>query len=151
FLGLDVLANFDIYSWGGLVVIYVFFQTPISILLLFPTYHGMREEWRESSMLLGANPFRYWRHIGIPFLLPSIVGILSILFVNAMGAYATAYALVGPTFNLMSLQISSLISGDVTLSPALGSALGVFLAVITLSAMMLNEKMMRKVRRDLDE
>ncbi|TMN23861.1 ABC transporter permease subunit [Lentibacillus cibarius] len=149
-LGLEAFAQFDLYTWGGMILVYVFFQTPISILLLYPTYYGMREEWRESALLLGASNASYWKHIGIPILLPSIVGILSILFGNAMGAYATAYAMVGSTYNLMSLQISALIAGDVVLKPELGSAMGVYLAVITILAMMINEKMMRKVRRDLE-
>jgi putative spermidine/putrescine transport system permease protein len=71
------------------------------------------------------------------------------LFANAMGAYATAYALVGSNYNLLSLQIASLVASDVTLRPQLGSALGVLLAATMLGAMWINERMMRRVRRDL--
>lgn len=148
-MGLDLFADFNLYSWTGLILVYIYFQIPLAILLIYPAYHGLKEEWREASALLGATPAMYWVKIGIPVLLPAIVGTFSILFANAMGAYATAYALVGSNYNLLSLQIAALVASDVVLKPQLGSALGVFLAGTMILAMLLNEKMMRKVRRDL--
>ncbi len=148
-MGLDLFADFNLYSWTGLILVYVYFQIPLAILLIYPAYHGLKEEWRSASALLGATSAMYWVKIGIPVLLPAIVGTFSILFANAMGAYATAYALVGSNYNLLSLQIAALVASDVVLKPQLGSALGVFLAGTMIAAMLFNEKMMRKVRRDL--
>ncbi|WP_083979365.1 ABC transporter permease [Bacillus alveayuensis] len=148
-LGLDVFAQFNLYSWTGLILVYVYFQIPLAIMLIYPAYYGIEQQWKEAAALLGATNARFWFHIGIPYLLPSIVGTFSILFANAMGAYATAYALVGSNYNLLSLQIASLVASDVTLRPQLGSALGVLLAATMLGAMWINERMMRRVRRDL--
>jgi len=148
-LGMDVFANFNLYSWTGLILVYVYFQIPLAIMLIYPAYNGIQKQWKEAASLLGATNAKFWIYIGIPYLLPSIIGTFSILFANAMGAYATAYALVGSNYNLLSLQIASLIASDVQIKPQLGSALGVLLATTMLGAMWLNERMMKRVRRDL--
>jgi len=148
-MGLDVLGNFNLYSWTGLILVYVYFQIPLAIMLIYPSFQGIKEQWKEASALLGGTKISFWFRIGIPVLLPSIVGTFSILFANAMGAYGTAYALVGSNYNLMSLQISSLVASDVALKPQLGSALGVLLATTMIAAMWFNERMMRRIRRDL--
>lgn len=148
-LGWNVFANFNLYSWTGLILVYVYFQIPMATMLLYPSYQGIKQQWKEAAALLGASKQQFWLHIGLPVLLPSIVGIFSILFANAMGAYATAYALVGSNYNLLSLQIASLVASDVTLKPQLGSALGVLLASTMIIAMWFNQRMMRRFRRDL--
>ncbi|MFY0542515.1 ABC transporter permease [Brevibacillus sp. H7] len=148
-MGWEVLADFDLYSWTGLTLVYVYFQIPLAVLLLYPTYFGIQEQWKESAALLGASPAQFWRHVGLPVILPSVVGTFSILFANAMGAYATAYALVGSSYNLLSIRIGSLVAGDVITRPELASALAVILGVTMLGAMWINERMMRRVRRDL--
>jgi putative spermidine/putrescine transport system permease protein len=148
-LGWELFAGFDLYSWTGLTLVYVYFQIPLAILLLYPTYYGIQEQWKESAYLLGASAFQFWRHVGLPVILPGAVGTFSILFANSMGAYATAYALVGSNYNLLSIRIGSLVAGDVTTRPELAGALAVILAVTMVTAMWLNERMMRRVRRDL--
>ncbi len=148
-MGWDVLAGFDLYSWTGLTLVYVYFQLPLALLLLYPTYFGIQEQWKESASLLGASPFQFWRHVGLPVILPGVVGTFSILFANAMGAYATAYALVGSNYNLLSIRIGSLVAGDVVTRPELASAMAVILGVTMVGAMWMNERMMRRVRRDL--
>ncbi|MNC16996.1 hypothetical protein D3C75_648610 [compost metagenome] len=74
---------------------------------------------------------------------PAIFGTLGILFANAMGAYATAYALVGGNYNLLAVRIGSLVAGDVVTQPQMGSTLAVLLALSTLLAVYLNQRMVR--------
>ncbi|MET3288890.1 ABC transporter permease subunit [Brevibacillus fluminis] len=147
--GWDVFASFDLYSWTGLAFVYFYFQLPLAILMLYPTYFGIHQQWRESATLLGASTFQFWRSIGIPVVLPGIAGTFSILFANAMGAYATAYALVGSNYNLLAIRIGTMVSGDIYVKPELAGALAVILAIIMVVAIWFNETMMRRVRRDL--
>ncbi|ALC84066.1 MULTISPECIES: ABC transporter permease [Bacillus] len=147
--GIDLFQHFDLYSWAGLTMIYVYFQLPLAVLLLFPIYKGIDEKWKEASFLLGASTFTFWRKIGFPYILPAITGTLSILFANAMGAYGTAYALVGSKINLLPIRIGALVSGDIYARPELGSALAVTLALLMMTAMLVNEWLLRKVRRDM--
>ena len=147
-LGLDILAP-DLYSWTGLVLVYVYFQIPLATLLLYPTYYGIREQWREAASLLGAGTLQFWLRIALPVILPGIAGTFGILFANAMRAYATAYALVGGNYNLLAIRIGSLVTGDVITRPQLGSALAVLLGITMVLALWLNDLLMRRVRRDL--
>ena len=147
--GLDIFSEFDLYSWSGLVLIYVYFQLPLAILLLYPIYFEIKEQWREAAHLLGASDMQFWLQVGLPIIMPGLVGTFSILFANAMGAYATAYALVGSNYNLLSVRIGALISGDVYARPHLASALAMLLALSLIAAMLTNEYMMRRIRRDL--
>ena len=116
-------------------------------MLLYPSFLGIRKEWRESAMLLGANSFQFWAKIGIPVLLPGIVGTFSILFANAIGAYGTAYALVGSSYNLLTIRIGTLVIGDVVPKPELAATLAVILGVTTITTMIINEKMSKYVKR----
>ncbi|MGE5702115.1 MAG: ABC transporter permease [Clostridia bacterium] len=147
--GWDVFASFDLYSWTGLAFVYFYFQLPLAILLLYPTYFGIHEQWKESAKLLGASTVQFWRHIGLPVVLPGIAGTFSILFANSMGAYATAYALVGSNYNLLAIRIGTMVAGDIYVKPELAGALAVILALIMIGSIWFNESMMRRVRRDL--
>lgn len=146
-LGIDSLNNFTLYSWSGLIITYVYFQIPLAVMLLYPSFLGIRKEWIESATLLGANSIQFWAKIGIPVLLPGIVGTFSILFANAMGAYGTAYALVGSNYNLLTIRIGSLVTGDVMPKPELAATLAVILGVTTITTMIINEKMSKYIRR----
>ncbi len=145
-IGLDIFSDFNLYSSVGVTLVYIYFQIPMAILLMYPAFLGIHKEWKEASRLLGANEWNFWWHIGLPILLPSIVGTFSILFANGMGAYGTAYALVGSGYNLMSVRIASLVSGDTIPRPQLSSALSVVLAITTITIMLLNEKLAKYMK-----
>jgi putative spermidine/putrescine transport system permease protein len=147
--GWDILSSFHLYSWSGLVLIYVYFQLPLAVMLLFPIYQGIQTQWKEAASLLGASSSQFWLRIGIPVIMPSIAGTFSILFANAMGAYASAYALTGSTYNLVTIRIGALTSGDIFAKPELGSAIACLLGLTLIIAMLINEWLSRKIRRDL--
>ncbi|MEW9701850.1 ABC transporter permease [Paenibacillus sp. SI8] len=147
--GWFLFSSFDLYTWTGLAFVYVYFQVPLGTLLLYPAFFGMREQWREAASLLGAGKWQFARRIALPVLFPGIAGTFTILFANSMGAYATAYALVGGNYNLLAIRIGALVAGNVVTRPQLGCALAVLLGSTMLIAMWMNERLMRRVRRDL--
>ena len=125
-----IYPRFSIYSFTGLVLTYVYFQLPLMVLLIIPAFSGLRQEWNEAAENLGAGRFEYWRYVGIPVLLPSIVAGYMLLFANAFGAYATAYTLTGLRLPLITMQIGSSISGEVMREQGHGQALSVISLVI---------------------
>ncbi len=147
--GIDALSSFSLYSWGGLLLIYVYFQLPLALMLLYPIYDGIQQQWKEAAALLGASTWQFWIKIGVPVMLPGIVGTFSVLFANAMGAYASAYALTNSSYNLVAIRIGSLIKGDIFAQPELASAIAVILAVTMVTAMLLSEWSISKTRRKL--
>ena len=123
YLHFSLYPNFQIYSYAGLVVAYTYFQLPLMILLIIPSFNGLRDEWKEAAASMGASTWQYWRYIGFPLLMPSLVAGLVLLFANAYGAYATAYTLVGSKLMLVTTQIAFVITGEVLHNPALAKAM----------------------------
>jgi len=117
------------------------------ILVIAPAIDGLRNEWREAASNLGGSAFHYWRYVGVPILLPSILGALILLFGNAFAAYATAYALTGGAVNLVPLLIGQEIGGDVLSNPHLGQALAFGMIVVIAACMVLYALLQRRASR----
>ena len=145
--GIEFIQNFDLYSSQGLILMYIYFQIPLSTLLLIPAFDGIRKEWQEANMLLGGRGITFWIRVGIPVLIPSIFGTISVLFANALCAYATAYALLMNNFNLIPVNISALFVGDIVLKPKLGAALSVVMIVIMCAVILLDNFIVKKTTR----
>ncbi len=123
-------TGFNLYSFVGLTLTYLYFQFPLMILIIAPALDGLKREWREASENLGASTWEYWRYIALPILLPSILGTMILLFGNSFGAYATAFALTGGSLNLVTIVIGAQIRGDVLNNPGLGYALALGMVVV---------------------
>lgn len=131
-LGIDLRAmGFNILSFWGLTITYLFFQIPLMILIITPALDGLKREWREAAAILGATGFQYWRMVALPILFPSLLGTFALLFANAFGAVATAIALTGSSLNIVPIQLFAQIRGDVLGNPNLGYALAFGMIVIT--------------------
>lgn len=131
-LGWDIYAgHFTIFSFTGVVMVYSFFQVPLMVLVFKPAIAGLRKEWVEASINLGASPFTYWRRVGIPILIPSFVGAFFLLFAGGFSAYATARALTVGTVPLVPIIIGNLVDGNVVSDQThLGDALAVGMIVV---------------------
>jgi putative spermidine/putrescine transport system permease protein len=131
-LGINLRAyGFNLLSFWGLTITYLYFQIPLMVLILMPALDGLKKEWREAAAILGASPFQYWRHVALPVLFPSLLGTTILLFANAFGAIATAYALTGPALNIVPILLYAQIRGDVLHDPNLGYALALGMILIT--------------------
>jgi putative spermidine/putrescine transport system permease protein len=127
---IHLYPSFQIYSYAGLVVAYTYFQLPLMILLVLPSFIGLSPEWREAAVNMGASTWQYWRYIGIPLLAPSLLAGLVLLFANAYGAYATAYTLVASRLVLVTTQIAFVVTGEVLHDPALAKAMATISLII---------------------
>jgi putative spermidine/putrescine transport system permease protein len=128
---IDIHAGgFTIYSIYGLSIVYMYFQFPLMVLIMAPALDGLKREWREATENLGGTGYHYWRYVAFPILLPSLLGTMILLFGNAFGAYATAYAFSGSFINLVTIVIGAQIQGDVLYNPGLGNALALGMIVI---------------------
>jgi putative spermidine/putrescine transport system permease protein len=131
--GFDLYEHgFNLYSFWGLSVTYMYFQIPLMLLIINPAIQALKREWREACENLGASAFQYWRYVGLPILAPSFLAAVILLFGNAFGAYATAYALTGGLLNLTPIVIGAQIRGDVLHNPNLGYTLAMGMVIIML-------------------
>ncbi|EUB96090.1 hypothetical protein PMI07_001692 [Rhizobium sp. CF080] len=131
-LGFNLYSTgFNLLSFFGLTITYMFFQIPLMVLILTPALDGLKKEWREASEILGASSWQYWRMVVLPILWPSLMGATLLLFANAFGAIATAFALTGASLNIVPILLYAQIRGDVLHNPNLGYALALGMIVIT--------------------
>ncbi|MEU3520012.1 ABC transporter permease [Streptomyces sp. NPDC006654] len=105
--------GWDLYSFWGLVLVYLYFLIPLMVLTITPALDGLRAQWREAALNNGATGVQYWRYVALPVLTPSLLGGLVLLFGSAFAAYATAAAMVGSAVPLVTLQIADALSGNV--------------------------------------
>jgi putative spermidine/putrescine transport system permease protein len=130
--GINLRAyGFNLLSFWGLAITYLFFQIPLMILIIIPALDGLKREWREAAEVLGATAAQYWRMVALPILFPSLLGTFALLFANSFGAVATAFALTGPQLNIVPIKLFAQIRGDVLGNPNLGYALAFGMIVIT--------------------
>jgi putative spermidine/putrescine transport system permease protein len=147
-LGVDLYrSGFNLYSFLGLTLVYLYFQIPLMVLVILPAIDGLKREWREAAENLGATPAQYWRDVALPVLTPSILGTMILLFGNAFGAHATAYALTGGLLNLATLLIGQQISGDVLNNPGLGYAVAMGMVIIMAVSILIYSVLQRRAER----
>ncbi|HUY46890.1 MAG TPA: ABC transporter permease subunit [Streptosporangiaceae bacterium] len=145
-IGLDPYTHgFNLYTFSGIVVVYMYFQIPLMVLVILPALEGLRPAWREAARNLGAGAWHYWRYVGGPVLMPSFLGCVLLLFGSAFSAYATAEALTSGSVPLTAIQIGSFLNGNVLAGQQnVGKALGLGMIVIIAVVMALYTVLQRR-------
>ena len=146
-LGINALSTYNLYTRNGMSLIYIYFQIPLSTLLLIPAFDGVQKQWKEACTLLGGTPGIFWRKVGIPVLMPSILGTFSVLFANALAAYATIYALMMDNIALLPVQIAGCFTGEVKIRAGLGGALSVVMMAIMVIMILITNGLSRRFQK----
>jgi putative spermidine/putrescine transport system permease protein len=147
-LGIDIYRNgFTLFSKTGVEVTYLYFQIPLMILVIAPAIDGLKREWREAASNLGANAWQFWRFVGLPVLMPSILGTVILLFGNSFAAYATAYGLTSGAVNLVPILIGAYYTGNVLDNPHLAQALALGMFVVLAVMMIIYIPLQRRAAR----
>jgi putative spermidine/putrescine transport system permease protein len=139
--------GFDLFSFRGLAVVYLYFQIPLMVIVMLPAIEGMKPAWREAASNLGASRVGFWRHVGLPILSPTALAGFVLLFANAFAAYATAYALTAGQVNLVAIQIGFFLSGNVLDDPGLGYAIAFWMIVVIALAITAYQLLQRRTAR----
>jgi putative spermidine/putrescine transport system permease protein len=113
--GIDIFGSGWLFALPGLIVVYVYFQIPLMVIVFLPALEGLRPQWREAAVNLGASTWQYWTRVAIPMLFPAFLGAMLLLFANAFAAYATAAALVSQGNPILPLLIRSALISEVML------------------------------------
>lgn len=143
--------GFDLYKFWGVVLVYFYFQIPLMVLIITPAIGGLKLAWREAAQNLGASAWQFWRRVGLPVLMPSILGSTLLLFGSGLSAYATAEALTGGTVALTPIQIGAFLNGnvisnEVNVGYALGFAMIIMMLVSIIGYMFLQRRASRWLR-----
>ena len=147
-VGLDIYGSGWLFGLKGLIVVYVYFQIPLMVIVFTPALEGLRPQWREAAVNLGATTSQYWRQVGIPLLTPAFLGSALLLFANAFAAYATAAVLVSQGNPITPLFIRSALTSEILLGQAnLGFALALEMIVVVSIVMGMYALLLRRTSR----
>ena len=135
-LGWNLAGSGWLYKLPGLIVVYTYFQIPLMVIVFLPALEGLREQWREAAVSLGASTWQYWRRVAFPLLTPAFLGSALLLFANAFAAYATAAALVSQGSPIVPLLIRSALTSEVVLGQA-GFAYALALEMVVVVALVM--------------
>ena len=116
--GPDLYGTGWLYSVTGLILVYTYFQIPLMVIVFLPALEGLRVQWREAAVSLGATSRQYWTQVAGPLLAPAFLGATLLLFANAFAAYATAAALVSQGNPILPLMIRTALTSEVVLGQA---------------------------------
>jgi len=142
-----IALPFELEGQGGLLLAYLCFQVPLATLMLALPVQRLEGGLQEAAATLGAGPLLFWRRVGLPLLLPSLVEVGGLLFANAAAAYATPFALAGTSANVLAVRIAALVSGDIFAQPALSALLALLMFVLLVAVMAGAKLLARRLRR----
>ena len=146
--GANLYGSGWLFGLPGLVVVYAYFQIPLMVIVFSPAFEGLRPQWREAAVNLGANTWAYWRHVALPLLTPAFLGATLLLFANAFAAYATAAVLVSQGQPIVPLLIRQAITSEVLLGQAnVGFALALEMIVVVSLVMVGYNVLLRRASR----
>jgi len=147
-LGVDATGSGWLYQLPGLILVYTYFQIPLMVIVFLPALEGVRPQWREAAVNLGASTRQYWFQVAFPLLRPAFLGSALLLFANAFAAYATAAALVSQGAPITPLLIRAALTSEVVLGQAnFGFALALEMVVVVAVVMGLYAWLVRRTSR----
>ena len=146
--GANLYGSGWLFGLPGLVVVYCYFQIPLMVIVFAPAFDGLRPQWREAAVNLGASTWDYWRHVALPLLTPAFLGATLLLFANAFAAYATAAVLVSQGQPIVPLLIRQAITSEVLLGQAnVGFALALEMIVVVTVVMVGYNLLLKRTSR----
>ena len=113
--GIDIFGSGWLFGLPGLILVYIYFQIPLMVIVFLPALEGLRPQWREAAVSIGATTWQYWTRIAVPLLRPAFLGATLLLFANAFAAYATAAALVSQGNPIHPLLIRTALTSEIVL------------------------------------
>lgn len=147
-LGWDLAGSGWLYGLAGLTLVYTYFQIPLMVIVFIPALEGLREQWREAAVSLGASTWQYLREVAVPLLTPAFLGSALLLFANAFAAYATAAALVSQGSPIVPLLIRAALTSEVVLGQSgFAYALALEMIVVVAAVMIAYNLLVRRTAR----
>ncbi|HLF42911.1 MAG TPA: ABC transporter permease subunit [Acidimicrobiia bacterium] len=87
--------TFNLFSFQGLIVTYMYFILPLYVLLVLPAMAALKPEWWEAVQAAAGSRWDFWRRVGGPVLLPFVLSGWVLTFAWAIGQFSVPFALLG--------------------------------------------------------
>ncbi len=124
-------GSFEIYGFGGLVLVQTLTFFPLSMLLLIGTLSSLDPSLEEAGQSQGASPGRVFRDIVLPLAVPGILSSMLLLFIESLADFGNPL-IHGGDYRVLSVAAFLRITGE--FDTAGGAVLAMLLLVPALSA-----------------
>jgi len=110
-LGLMALLNLPeppihmLQSLPAILLAHVFYNTAIIIRLVSSAWSRLDQKLVHAAQMLGASPWRAFREVTLPLLLPSITGASLLVFLFDFTSFGVVLMLGGPQFATLEVEI----------------------------------------------
>ena len=128
-------------NWTGVVIALTHVLLPYMILPIVSVLEGMDRGVVEAARVLGATPWRAFYRVVVPLSLDGVAAGGILVFMLAVGSFATVLLLGGPDTSIVSLLIYQKI--QVTLDHSFASTMGTILLLIGAGALYLQTRLLR--------
>jgi len=118
------------YTFGGMLLGYLYFQIPRVVLVLRGSVAALSQDVIDVSRTLGATPLRVYLDVLLPALLPAMISAASVSLATAFGAFGTA-ATLSRGFRVLPLEIAA--SFTESFQPERAASLSIALALLTVA------------------
>jgi len=118
------------YTFGGMLLGYVYFAIPRVLLVLRGAVSGILSDTVDAARTLGATPWRVFFEIVLPAMRPALVSAASLSLATAFGAFGTA-ATLSRGIRVVPLEIAALFTEQ--FQPDRAAALSILLALVTVT------------------
>lgn len=104
-------VQFNLYSIGGMIFVQGLTAVPTSFLMLSPVIRNMDPSYEEAAFTSGATFFQTLRRVSLPFLIPPMLSVATLLFIVTMLAFDVPAVIGMPAnINVMSSEVFNLMN-----------------------------------------
>lgn len=101
-----------LYSIGGVLLIHSFYNFPIAMRTITTVWERLPERTEQAAVLLGASPFRIFRTIIFPALLPAFCASFLIIFLYSFFSFVIILLLGGLGLSTLEVELYRAVRAD---------------------------------------
>jgi iron(III) transport system permease protein len=123
----------NIYSWGGLILVYTIYAVPYSFIMCTTGLRSMDPSLEEQSRVSGSSLIRTLRKVTLPAMMPSLLGATMLILMSSFGLFSIPSVIGrGADIPILSTRIVNLLS--FTYPAQTGAAIGLSLILVAFVA-----------------
>lgn len=138
-------ARVNIYSWGGLIWVYVIHGIPYVYLVVAAALQGMDPALEEASQVSGASIWRTFLRVSLPSILPALIASSLLVVLTGFGLYSIPVIIATPAeIDLLPVRLVRMLTNEYPPRIAEAQVLGIVMLVIIGTLWYLQRKIMKR-------
>ena len=133
----------------SLTIAHITFNIPYVILSVMPKLRQMNKHSYEAALDLGCKPFRAFRKVVLPEIMPGIMTGLLMAFTLSIDDFVISYFCSGPTAQTLSVYIYSMTKRKIP--PTVNALSAVMFVVVLALLLIVNVRQMRDINKNKPE